>query len=92
MSSLLLRKALALQLSKGNTSCPIANCCDATVNMANSALLIVIYFFGFHPTFSALGRASKLPLLSLNENVSIFYTLCKITTLYPYSKVGDIIF
>ena len=24
---------------------------------------------GFHPTFSALGRASKLPLLSLNENV-----------------------
>ena len=27
---------------------------------------------GFHPTFSALGRASKLPLLSLNENVAIF--------------------
>ena len=24
---------------------------------------------GFHPTFSALGRVSKLPLLLLNENV-----------------------
>ena len=43
LSSLLLRKALALQLSKGNTSCPIANCCEATINMTNSAVLIVIY-------------------------------------------------
>ena len=30
---------------------------------------------GFHPTFSALGRASKLPLLSLNENVALTYAI-----------------
>ena len=31
--------------------------------------MVYVYKVGFHPTFSALGRVSKLPLLSLNENV-----------------------
>ena len=31
--------------------------------------MVYVYKVGFYPTFFALGRVSKLPLLSLNENV-----------------------
>ena len=55
-------------------------------------------FIGFHPTFSALGRVSKLSLLSLNENVRIIIlstlalaTLasCEGAFSWVYDEVGD---